>query len=438
MTAGRRDLTLLAAGQAVSVAGDAAALVALLLRLRPDGSAWVAGLLAAELVPFVICAPLSGRVVDHVETRRVLLIALVGQAVVAVPLAVFASPAVTVVLFAVLSALSALVRPATSTLVPAAVGPEQAARGYARLATGAGFGFIAGPILGGLVTGLAGSTATLLIDAATFLVLSGFVALVRVRRPPATASRPGRARAGSGFGLLWRSPVLRVAILVSAIATGCAVIDNVAAPFRFVDQLGTDDLGYGLYLTVWGAGSLLGVQLLPRLDPVRHPTALSAGNLLMGLGILAIGLVPTIPLALAASAAGGFGNGLVNVTQNSLVARHTPADQQGRAFAAAGATVQAAIGVGTAAGAPLVSGLGAGHAMAAAGALAATAALAGLVGPLTRTVGRGSPSPSGSDRQRPAGPAGGTSARMTQRHFAILRSRTKPNCSYNDSGPVCR
>ena len=29
-----------------------------------------------------------------------------------------------------------------------------------------------------------------------------------------------------------------------------------------------------------------------------------------------------------------------------------------------------------------------------------------------------------------------TSARITQRHLAILRSRTKPNCSYSASGPV--
>jgi MFS family permease len=395
VTAGRRDLTLLAAGQAVSVAGDSAAMVALLLRLRPEGSGWVAALLAAELVPFVVCAPLSGRIVDHVETRRVLLIALLGQAVIAVPLAVFALPGITVALFAVLNALSTLVRPATSTLVPAAVGPAHAAHGYARLATGAGIGFIAGPVLGGLVTGVTGSTTTLLIDAATFLILSGFVSLVRVRRPPATAAEPRNARAMAGFALLWRSRVLRAALVISAIATGCAVVDNVAAPFRFINQLGTNDLGYGLYLAVWGAGSLLGVQVLPRVTARRHPAALAAGNLLMGLGIAAIGLVWTIPLALAASAAGGFGNGLVNVAQNALIAGHTPADQRGQTFSAAGATMQAAIGAGTAAGAPLVSGLGAGHAMAAAGALAAMAALTGLVGPLAQSARRQTHAPGG-------------------------------------------
>lgn len=402
MTSGRRDLTLLAAGQAVSVAGDSAAMVALLLRLRPDGSGWVAALLAAELVPFIVCAPLSGRIVDRVETRSVLLFALLGQAAVAVPLAVFSLPGITVGLFAVLSALSSLVRPATSTLVPAAVGADQAARGYARLATGTGFGFIAGPVLGGLLTGIAGSTATLLIDAATFLILSGFVALLRVRRRPATANEAERPRALAGFSLLWHSPVLRTALLVSAIATGCAVVDNVAAPFRFINQLHTNDLGYGLYLSAWGVGSLLGVQVLPRLAARRHPVALGAGNLLMGLGIAAIGLVPNIPLALVASAAGGVGNGLVNVAQNALIAGHTPDEGRGQAFSAAGASMQAAIGVGTAAGAPLVTGFGAGRAMTFAGSLAAVAALVGLAGPLRRRAEQSTPTPDSASAREPS------------------------------------
>jgi len=28
--------------------------------------------------------------------------------------------------------------------------------------------------------------------------------------------------------------------------------------------------------------------------------------------------------------------------------------------------------------------------------------------------------------------------RMTHRHFAIFRTRVKPYCAYNSSGPVCR
>jgi MFS family permease len=380
---GRRDLLLLAAGQAVSVTGDSAALVALMLRLHPSGSGWIAALLAAELIPFVVCAPLSGRAVDRIESRRLLLAALIGQALVAVPLATVSVPWATVALFAALNALATLVRPATAALVPAAVGHADAARGYTRLATGTGLGWIAGPVLGGLLASVLGVTATLLLDAATFALLALAVAFVRARRPPESVG-VRRDGAWEGFAVLWRSPLLRLAVITSAVAIGCAVVDNVAAPFRFLDQLGTGDVGYGLYLSVWGFGALLGVQLPPRLPTARHAPALAGGNLLTGVGILLIGIAPNFGFALVASAIGGFGNGLENVTQNSLVAHHTPADRHGRAFAALGAITQTAIGVGTAAAAPLVATIGANYAMVVAGALAAVVAIYALVRSVSR------------------------------------------------------
>lgn len=377
---GRRDLTVLAIGLAISTAGDAAALVALLLRLRPAGSGWVAALLAGELVPVVVLAPIAGLVVDRFETRRVLVIALGGQAVLAVPLAFVAAPLTTVALFTGLCAFSVFVRPATAALVPAIAGEEESARGYSRLATGTSLGFIIGPATGGLVAGTLGVTAALLLDACSFVVLTGAAALLRTRRHPGILERrPGWHDLGGGFGLLWRSPVLRVALSVSAIAVGCAVVDNVAAPFRFVDQLGASSTGYGLYLTVWGVGAFVGVQLLARLAPRRTEGALAAGNLLTGLGIAGIGIAPNLTFAFSASAVGGLGNGLANVAQSELIARHTPADARGRAFAAAGAVLQTAIGVGTAAGAPLVALLAADGAMVLAGTLATAASMAGLV-----------------------------------------------------------
>jgi MFS family permease len=226
---------------------------------------------------------------------------------------------------------------------------------------------------------------TLLLDAATFALLALAVAFVRARRPPAPVVTDARSEgAWEGFALLWRSPLLRIAVITSAVAIGCAVVDNVAAPFRFLDQLGAGDVGYGLYLSVWGVGALLGVQLPPRIPVARHLPTLASGILLTGLGILLIGLAPNFGLALVASAIGGFGNGLENVVQNSLVAHHTPADRHGRAFAALGATMQTAIGVGTAAAAPLVAAVGANYAMVAAGGLAAAVAVYALARSVSR------------------------------------------------------
>lgn len=392
MRPGSRDLWLLASGQAVSVAGDAAALAALLLRLHPFGSGWVAAVLAAELVPSLLFAPLSGRLVDRFETRGVLLVALAAQALVAVPLALVPGPAATVAVFFALNGFSTAVRPATAALVPAVVGTGSAQRGYARLATGTGIGWVVGPALGGLLTGTLGATAALLVDAGTFAVLAVLVAGVRARRHPTRVSRPaepGDARERGGFALIRHSPILRLAVGISAVAIGCAVVDNVAAPFRYVDELHASDLGYGAYLTVWAIGSLAAVQVVPRL-PRRHLVPVIAiGNVLTGLGIAGIGVLPAVPLTYLAAAIGGVGNGLDNTTLSALVARHTPDARHGAAFAAVGMTSQAAIGAGTAVAGPLVAALGAGVAMLAAGLTAAAVAFAGLLRAVAARLGDG-------------------------------------------------
>ncbi|GAA4253925.1 hypothetical protein GCM10022255_056600 [Dactylosporangium darangshiense] len=368
----RRDLNLLAIGLAVSTAGDAAALVALLLRLQPHGSGWVAGLLAAELIPYVVLAPLTGRVVDRFETRSVLLVALAGQAVLCVPLAFATNLGAIIALFAAVTALSAFVRPATAAMVPAIVAEGSAQKGYARLAAGTGLGWIAGPAAGGLLTGAFSPTVAILVDAATFALLTLACTGVRARRRPvphAGTEAGGKERKSQGgLRLIFADSVLRTALIGSAIAISAGVIDNVAAPFRFVEQLGASDSGYGLYLTLWGAGALAGAQLVPRIRLLPQ-TILALGNLLGGAGIAGIGLAPNLGLAFVASALGGIGNGFLNVSQNALISGRTPQAQHGRAFAASGALIQTAIGVGTAAASPLVALLHADGAMITAGAL---------------------------------------------------------------------
>lgn len=414
---GRRDLALLTAGVAVSTAGDAAALVALQIHLTGSGAGWVAALLGAQLLPAVALAPLAGRLVDRYENRRLLLRALLAQAVIAVPLAFAVAPVAVVALFGALSAAAVVVRPATSALVPSITGEDRADRGYARVAVATGAGYIAGPVAGGTLTAVLGARAALLADAATFLVLLLACTALQARRDPlgigagapeGAGRDPAAVRgvpapdgdlpcpAGSGSRpqrqarLLRADPVLRVALGATALAVACAVVDNVAAPFRFITQLGAGPGGFGTYLALWGAGGLAGAQLAPVLGRrIGRARALAFGNALSGLGIAGIGLAPGLPVAFTAALVGGVGNGIANVAISALVAARAPAEARGRAFAAVGGVIQAAVGVGTAAGAPLVALLGADGAMGVAGCLTlvvgAGALLAGPPGDRARS-----------------------------------------------------
>ncbi|HWC33444.1 MAG TPA: MFS transporter [Mycobacteriales bacterium] len=366
----QRDIGLLAGGTLVSVAGDSAALIALLFELKHHGVGWVSGALGAELLPFVLFASFSGRLVDRHDNRRLLVAAMSGQALVAVPLAFVRTPWLVIALFFSLNSLSTLTRPAANAMVPALSGETDATKGFAWVATGGGIGWIIGPAVGGIITSTAGVTVAIGVDAATFLVVAAACAALSRTRAAEAAEETEADRHG-GMRIIRRDLILFLSVVTTAIAVACAVVDNVAAPFRFLDQLATSSTGYGGYLALWGVGALAGSQIPRRLGAARLPVALAVGNGVSGLGIVGIGLAPSLGFALAASTFGGIGNGVANVALTALVASRVAATQRGRAFAAVGAVIQTGVGVGTVAGAPLVAAFGAGHSMTGAGGLAA-------------------------------------------------------------------
>jgi MFS family permease len=254
-------------------------------------------------------------------------------------------------------------------MVPVLSGDMGATTGYAWVSTGFGIGWIIGPALGGVLTSAFGVTTAILVDAGSFIAMAvacGLLSTTRSHQP----LHDGQVDRHGGMQILWQDAVLRWAILTTAVVVACAVVDNVAAPFRFIDQLKTSSTGYGGYLALWGVGALGGSQLPRWLTSSSLPTALAVGNGLSGVGIVGIGLAPSLALALIASTVGGIGNGLANVSQNAVIADRVTQSRRGRAFASTGALIQTGIGVGTVVGAPLTASLGAGHAMVAAGGLA--------------------------------------------------------------------
>ncbi len=382
---GRRDLAILAAGSAISTAGDTAAYIALVLRVQSSGSGYVSALLAAEFLPTVALVAVSGMVVDRFDAKRVQVTCLLGQAVVAAALALTSNAFASIALMAMLGSFWAFTRPAFSALIPRVTGEEGAAKGYSSIAVGQSFGWIVGPAAGGLLAGHLGSGVTLGIDSLTFLVLAGSLLFVQASRPGARAGRADSAKredgsAAAGIRLIWNDSYLRIALVLTAFAIGIAVLDNVAAPYRFVDQLHAGSSGYGIYLAVWAIGALVGARLIGRLnrtDRAAHQLAL--GNVVICLGIAGIGAAPTYWVALVASLIGGVGNGMADVAENVVIQSRTPEQLRGRAFAAAGALMQGAIAVGTIVAAPAVAFLGAGRAMLSFGLLAALTSACGLI-----------------------------------------------------------
>jgi len=370
---------------ALSSLGDYVALITLTLRTEAlTDSGWaVAALLLTGLVPPVLLAPVAGLLVDRVETVRVLVVTALFQAAAATLLAFTPGVLPTLGLSFLLGAGLAVTQPALFALIPRAVGEDRTTQANAYLEVARWGGAAAGPVLAAIMTQRLGAGSTLLVNAATFLLVAAVGPLLRVRRPPeprpgGAPSRKGEARAGLVF--ISREPLLRVVVPMVGFMVVFAAADNVAEVFFAKDVLRAGDTGYGILITTWTLGMVVGSTTAGRF--IRPAWLAPAVVLLPMVGGGAVALAAwaaMFPLALAMFFVGGFANGIELVGMRSLLHQRVPDRLRGRAFAAYYGMVQAAQIVAMGASGGLVELAGARMTMVFAG--MGTAAV-GLVGTL--------------------------------------------------------
>jgi MFS family permease len=380
-----RDLRLLAGAVFLSAAGDVLALIVLVLHVHEltGSGAAVSALMAATLVPVIAAAPLAGLVADRCESVRVLVVASLAQAGVAVALALALGGLVAIcALAALLSAGNAFGQPAEFRLVPAVAGARGVAAATGVLESARYAGFAVGPLLAaGLAT--LGPRPALLVNAASFAAIAVAAGALRVRQPPLarTAGDPPPEHALAGLRLLRADRVLRVAL---AAAVGGLLFMSASLTVRvfFVeDVVGAGDAGYALALCAWMAGVACGAGVLARRVPARVLAGAALAALaLQGAATTAMTAWAVLPAVLALHLLGGTGHGVKNVLLRTLIAARMPAAVHGRAFAAYNAARNAAELAAVGAGGLLVGLLGASAALALAGGGTLLAALAGLVG----------------------------------------------------------
>jgi MFS family permease len=376
-----RDFRLILGAFGLSAFGDDLAVVALTIRvadLTGSGLA-VSGMLLAGLVPLIVAAPAAGLVVDRRESVRVLVVANLAQAVVAVGLAWVETYPMILALTFLLQVAAAFDRPALFALIPRAVGEErtQPANAYLDLSRYAG-GVLAPVTAGALAVGL-GTGVALLADAATFVVVAVAVAFLHVRRPPGASSGEPRLRgAREGISFVSRDAILRLTFLVLGAAIVFAAIDNVATVFFARTTLGAGDLGYGLLLTAWVGGMILGALLAGRRIPgSRLAGAVVWASAIGGAAVATAAGAAILWVAVAMYVVGGLTNGLQNVAMRTLMHRRVPDRLRGRVYAAYGAMTSGAQIAALGLGGVLVTWLGARGALLLGG---VGAVLAGAVG----------------------------------------------------------
>ena len=252
-------------GQGTSFVGDAVSMVALVvLVVEITGSASaVGGALVARLLP-TIASPLAGVIADRVDRRVVLVASDLARAVLVLGL-VFARDLATIYVLVFLMGLARTIfNPTVRAAFPSVVGGGDLTRANALISGTFSTSIMVGPALGGLLVASIGVDAAFLADAVTYLVSAILLSTVPMPRP----RRESEEEAGfvrelrSGFGYLLGARV-PLAIVVGAFLTILTINATVPAEvFLAKETFGAGDAGYGLLVSLWGGGMVLGSALM--------------------------------------------------------------------------------------------------------------------------------------------------------------------------------
>lgn len=312
-------------------------LLAARLTREPVG---VAATTIAVRLPWLVFGLLAGVIADRSDRLRLMIRTDLGRAAAFAGIAVVvATGDMTLALLYVavfgIGVLETLFDTAAMSMTPALVRPEQLERANARIngAYIAANEFV-GPPLGGVLFAVA-AALPFGVDAVTFAL--SVVVLLTVGgqyRPRRSERSTVLTDIRTGFGFVWREPLIRA----FAIGAGTINLGFTAAVAVLVlhaqDNLGLDDVGFGLLLATAAVGGIAGAQAAPRVlrrvgrrrSVVGSVAGLAGGVALMGAAgsIWPAGLGYTLV---------GFSGEIWNIASVTYRQSVTPDDLLGRVMA---------------------------------------------------------------------------------------------------------
>jgi DHA3 family macrolide efflux protein-like MFS transporter len=331
---GRRSVRLLAAARLASTGGSQAAQLALAYTIyqRTSSAAWVSASLVASAGVVGLVGPLSGRLSDRHDRRRVMVAAELAGGLGWLAVMVAGSPAMLVAAALVATAANAPFRAASNASIPNLVGPDQLTWANGVIATASNASLVAGPLIGGVLVGAVGPRAVFGLNVVSFLISGALIARMPGRF--AEAREPG----GTAPALRWRTVLAdrcrRRLFAVTALSFAAFGV-TLVADLPLVDHFGGGSVGYALLTSLWGTGAVVGSMASSRLTVRHERRALVAGTAAMGVSLGSIAVMPNLASAIVVGTLGGLGAGLAFTQWYSLLQRASPDAERGTSFAIA-------------------------------------------------------------------------------------------------------
>ncbi len=203
--------------------------------------------------------------------------------------------------------------------------------GNALLNIGFAVAAVGGAGLAGLLIGTVGLPTALYVDAASFLIIAVLIAMTgNLPTVEVEERQPFVDRFTRGLRYAREHAGLRVLLMGEAIAL---VLFTVVVPIEIIyakESLETSSAGYGILLTSWGAGIVVGSLAYLRVKQ-RSPFSLVMwSTLAIGIAYLGLAAAGTLLVACLISIVGGAGNGIQWIAVMTTLQERTPTDYQAR------------------------------------------------------------------------------------------------------------
>jgi MFS family permease len=332
--AGRRSVRLLATARLASTGGSQAAQIAVAYTVyeRTSSAAWVSASLVASAGIVGLIGPISGRLSDRLDRRRVMVGAEIAGAVGWLAVLLADSPTMLVLSALFATAANAPFRAACSASVPNLVASDQLAWANGVIATAANASMVMGPLVGGALVGAAGPRAVFGLNVVSFLVSA-----MLIRRMPGVFAET-RGSVSGRAGTPWRVVLgdrAKVDLFAVSALSFAAFGITLVADLPLVAHFGGGAVGYALLTALWGTGAVVGSTGAARLKVHHEYNALVIGTAVMAASIGSIAMMPNLFGAIAVGTIGGIGSGVAFTPWFSLLQRATQDSERGTAFAIA-------------------------------------------------------------------------------------------------------
>ncbi len=335
----QRNFRVFFIGQTASQIGTGMVPVAVWFAVLAHGSASDVGfVLSAGTVPLVVFLLVGGVIGDRMSRRLVMLgsdvLRFLAEGVLGVWILVGQPPLWGfIVLVATMGVGQAFFTPAMTGLVTQMLADENLQQGNALNGLAESGGGIVGPALAGVIVATSSPGWAVLVDAFTYLVSVGSLAMVRVNWSAVKPSERFFVLLREGWRQFWSRTWLWTVVAASSLFNMVIFAPYlVLGPVVAKEHLG-GATSWGVVLASLGAGALVGGTVMLRVHLRRPLFVALLTSFVWAIPLLAMALRPSTLMIAIGSFLGGVSLSIFNAVWNTTVQREIPTEVLSRVSA---------------------------------------------------------------------------------------------------------